>query len=151
MNGRPMYESDADLARERQAVSVLCDLYKCKAIKLPISYGLDYSLIKDGRVMAMVEIKCRTNSSKAYDTIFVSVLKRLKALELRRAAGVPTLFAPCFTDGVFVIDFNEKPDEVTYEGRLDRMDKADQEPVIHYKVDRLAFVGNVVLRQQIVN
>jgi hypothetical protein len=143
MNSRPIYETDADLARERQAVSVLCKFYDCTAVKLPISYGLDYSLIKDGKVVAMVEIKCRTNSSQAYDTIFVSVLKRMKALELRRAAGIPTLFVPCFTDGVFVIDFNEKPDELTYEGRLDRMDKADQEPVIHYRTGRLSFVGCV--------
>jgi hypothetical protein len=152
MNSRPIYETDADLARERAAVQVFCKVYGCTARKLPISYGLDYSLIgKTGHVTGMVEVKCRTNHSQMYDTIFISLLKRVKALEMRRAAGVATLFLPVYTDGVYMIDFNEKPDFITYEGRKDRGDTADQEPMIHYKVDRLRFIGSVESPSEIVS
>lgn len=142
---RPLYEQDSDRANERAAVDEICAALSCEAHKLPISYGLDYALTRDDRVISMLEIKCRDNSSQRYETIMVSVLKRMKALELRRAAGVTTNLVAVFSDGIFMIDFNEKPDFVSIGGRKDRGDSADIEPVVHYRIERLARVGFVDL------
>lgn len=146
MTSRPFYESDIDRSNEAAAIAVLADLYECSYRKLPISYGLDYALVRpDNSLLAIAEVKCRSNSSQTYPTIFVSALKRMKALELRRALNIPTLFVPVYTDGIFLIDFKEKPDSVTIGGRKDRGDKADIEPMIHYRTERLARAGFVDL------
>lgn len=143
---RPLYESAQDRLNERMAVAELCRLYQCKAYKLPISYGLDYALVRDpDQIIALAEIKCRTNNAQRYETIMVAGLKRSAALELRRALGVPTLFVPVFSDGVFLIDFKERPDAVTLGGRKDRGDSADIEPMVHYRIDRLIRAGFVDL------
>lgn len=142
---RPMYEQEEDIRNEQAAVRSLCASLHCENFhKLPISYGLDYALIRDGIVVAMVEIKTRTNSSQRYESIFVSALKRMKALELRRACNVSTLFVIAYMDGLFMIDFKEKPDWVSIGGRKDRGDSADFEPVVHYRTERLARVGNPI-------
>lgn len=138
---RPLYESEDDLARERAVVEALCSSLGCTYCKLPISYGLDYALHRDGKIISMIEIKCRDNTSSRYETIMVSVLKRMKALELRRAAGVTTNFVVAYTDGIYLIDFAEKPDYVAVGGRKDRGDSADIEPCVHYAVTRLARVA----------
>ena len=146
--GRPQYESPEDRLNERMAVAELCRLYECKAYKLPISYGLDYALVRDSdRIIALAEIKCRKNNAQRYETIMVAGLKRTIALSLRRALNVPTLFVPVFSDGVFIIDFKEKPDAVTLGGRRDRGDSADIEPMVHYRTERLIRAGFVNLIQ----
>lgn len=139
---RPLYESDDDLAKERAAVEALCSSLGCSYSKLPISYGLDYALHRDGRVFSMIEIKCRNNTSQRYETIMVSVLKRIKALELRKSAHVTTNLVVAYTDGIYLIDFAEKPDYVAIGGRKDRSDSADIEPCIHYSVSRMARVAH---------
>lgn len=117
---RPLYEDEEDLARERAVVQALCSTLGCTYRKLPISYGLDYALLDGERVMSMIEIKCRDNNSARYDTIMVSVLKRMKALELRKAASVTTNLVVAYTDGIYLIDFAQKPDYVAVGGRTDR-------------------------------
>ena len=143
--GRPMYEDESDLAKERAVVRTLSETLGCTFRKLPLSYGLDYALIKDDRIVTILEIKCRDNSSQMYDTIMVSLLKRMKALEIRKAANVTTQLVIGYTDGVYMIDFAEKPDLVSVGGRKDRGDSADIEPVVHYNVARLKRVGYVDL------
>lgn len=143
--GRPQYETEDDLQEERQIISKLRSALSCQSDKLPISYGLDYSMSRDGNVIAFVEVKRRQNYSGTYDTIFVSALKRMKARELTLATGLPCFFVVGFDDGVFMLDFKEQPDSIERGGRKDRGDSADMEPVVHYKIERMKFVPDPTL------
>lgn len=137
---RPIYETDDDLQNELVVVKDLCSGLNCSYKKLPISYGLDYALIREEDVFAFIEIKCRKRHSQRHESLMVSAQKRVKAQDLSRATGVPCMLVSSFTDGVYWINFAEKPDKVTFNGRTDRGDAQDVEPVIHYATERLSLV-----------
>lgn len=137
---RPLYETEDDLQNELAVVKDLSSSLNCSYKKLPISYGLDYALVRDEDVFAFIEIKCRKRHSQRHESLMVSAQKRVKAQELTRATGVPCMLVSAFTDGVYWINMAEKPDRVTFNGRTDRGDAQDVEPVIHYDTDRLVLV-----------
>lgn len=143
---RPFYENDTDRTNERAVADKICSIMSCEAMKLPISYGLDYALCRGPEIIAFAEVKRRKNHSARYDTIMVSALKRMKAREITLATGRPCFFAVEYDDGIFLIDFKEQPDRVEHGGRKDRGDSADMEPVIHYQVNRMKClsIGEVI-------
>jgi hypothetical protein len=57
---RPMYETEEDLAREREIIKRLCNAWRCEAAKLPIKYALDYALIRDEQIIAWCEVRDRS-------------------------------------------------------------------------------------------
>ena len=137
---RPLYETEEDVQNELNVVKEICSGLNCSYKKLPISYGLDYALVRGEDVFAFVEIKCRKRHSQRHESLMVSAQKRVKAQELTRATGVPCMLVSAFSDGVFWISMSEKPDRVTFNGRTDRGDAQDVEPVIHYATERLQLV-----------
>ena len=134
---RPYYEASSDLVNEQLISRQVCTILSCDAKKLPISYGLDFALCRGANIIAFAEVKKRQNHSSTYETIMVSALKRMKAREITSATGRPCFFIVEYSDGIFLIDFKEAPDSVEHGGRSDRGDSADQEPVIHYRIDRM--------------
>lgn len=142
---RPLYEDDGDRAREREVAKEICKLLDCQARKLPISYGLDFALLRGEDVFSFVEIKCRTRNSQLYESLMVSAQKRVKALELSRATGCSCMLVSAFSDGIYWVNMAEKPDRVTFNGRTDRGDSQDVEPVIHYRTERLQLISTAVV------
>lgn len=141
---RPLYETEDDLQNELVVVKELCNVLNCGYKKLPISYGLDYALTRGEEVFAFVEIKCRQRHSQRHESLMVSAQKRVKGLDLTRATGLPCMLVSKFTDGIFWVNLREKPDRVTFNGRTDRGDAQDVEPVIHYSTERLQYVSDGV-------
>lgn len=147
---RPMYECSEDWKKERAAISVLEEHFKAIGSKLPISYGVDYALVGKGdRILAFFEVKSRCNHSDRYESLFISALKRMKALELSAATGRPCYILAGYTDGIYLINFDEKPFKTTLAGRTDRGDSADMEPCVHYSKEQMKLISNINVHELI--
>lgn len=100
----PLYERPEDIAREDRVASILSDMFGVGLIKTPPRYPLDWSVVRDQRVIAFAEIKCRLN--KRYtrqwleDNNFNMNLEKLESMNsLHRESGLPCLLFICTADG----------------------------------------------------
>lgn len=136
---RPLYETEDDLSREASVMQTAAEAWKCDYLKLPLSYRLDYALLRDERLVALAEIRVRFVPVRKYPTIIFSVMKRATANWLSEQLYVPSFFVVKYDDEIRYIDFRETPDDVTVGGRTgnNRRDHADVELVGHYQTDRL--------------
>ena len=137
--GRPLYETDADLSREAVVMKLAATKWNCDYLKLPLSYRLDFALIRRNKLVALAEIRVRNVKAETYPTIIFSVNKRAKANQLSDQTKVPSFFVVKYDDEIRYIDFAETPDEFQVGGRTgaNRRDQADVELVGHYDVSRM--------------
>tara|TARA_R110000744_G_scaffold342627_3_gene447843 strand:+ start:316 stop:741 length:426 start_codon:yes stop_codon:yes gene_type:complete len=137
--GRPLYETDADLSREAVVMKLAATKWNCDYLKLPLSYRLDFALIRRNKLVALAEIRVRNVKAETYPTIIFSVNKRAKANQLSEQTKVPSFFVVQYDDEIRYIDFAETPDEFQVGGRTgaNRRDQADVELVGHYDVARM--------------
>jgi hypothetical protein len=137
--GRPLYETDADLSREAVVMKLAATKWNCDYLKLPLSYRLDFALIRRNKLVALAEIRVRNVKAETYPTIIFSVNKRAKANQLSEQTKVPSFFVVQYDDEIRYIDFAETPDEFQVGGRTgaNRRDQADVELVGHYDVSRM--------------
>ena len=140
---RTVYETDSDLEKELELISLVSEKWQCSYFKLPISYRLDFALTRNDRIVSFVEVRCRNNSIDKYSTIVCAVNKRVKALELSAATDVKSIFLVKYTDKIAYIDFAVKPDSISIGGRTgkNRRDYEDVEPICHYSVERLTLIN----------
>jgi hypothetical protein len=139
-----MYESQGDWDKEKKAISVLEKSYGAKAKKLPISYGLDYALVGDhDKILGFFEIKSRSNSSKMYDTLYISAHKRMAAQKLTESTGRPCYILAGYTDGIYLVNFKDEPVMATISGRTDRGDSADIEPCVHFSQSQQKCISTI--------
>jgi len=79
MSTRPRYETEAHLQAERAFAADLQTAWNCELIKLAganeRTYRLDYSVVRGGVLMALLEIKVRNNPSDQYETLMLSLSK----------------------------------------------------------------------------
>lgn len=113
--------------------------WNCDYMKLPLSYRLDFALVRRNKLVALAEIRVRNVKAETYPTIIFSVNKRAKANELSDQTKVPSFFVVQYDDEIRYIDFAETPDEFQVGGRTgsNRRDQADVELVGHYEVSRM--------------
>lgn len=113
--------------------------WNCDYMKLPLSYRLDFALVRRNKLVALAEIRVRNVKAETYPTIIFSVNKRAKANELSDQTKVPSFFVVQYDDEIRYIDFAETPDEFQVGGRTgsNRRDQADVELVGHYDVGRM--------------
>jgi hypothetical protein len=131
---RPLYESPTDLANELDVAGVLAARWKVSPCKLPISYGVDFGLFRDGAPVAWAEIKCRTNARDRYATYCIALGKAQAGLMLSRATGRPFAIVVRWTDrlGYLIVKSIE---DIRWGGRRDRGDSADLEPMVHWPTE----------------
>jgi hypothetical protein len=131
---RQMYESDEDLERESVVVRALEMAWKCKMIKLPIKYHLDFVVTRADKAVAFCEIKTRNYTWAEIDAFggyLISIDKWMSAENLNRISGLPFLLIVKAKDDLYYATFTEfKPDDVVVRGRTDRKDWQDIEPCV---------------------
>ena len=128
---RPMYETKADRGREAEFSLLLSEVFDCTLSKLPIRYGLDFSAVRNGRVVAFMETKIRTNPVGQYPTYMISSGKLIHADALTSATNLKCLLAVRWTDAWGYTELKMTPESViSIGGRSDRGDEQDIEPVI---------------------
>jgi hypothetical protein len=129
---RPIYETPQDLKNENEVVAYLSAAWGCNFVKLKISYGLDFAIMKDGGLVATSEIKCRNYDSAAIDRfggLMLSASKAHRAAEWMANHGAPLVLAVKLKDGLFVATIEQwKAYELKFTGRTDRGDWQDVEP-----------------------
>lgn len=130
---RLRYETASDRSAEREVAALIASRWSCTPVKLNDAYQLDYALLRDDKVAAWAEVKCR---GKRYSTYMLSLHKHIAARELSAAARCPALLVVRWPDWVGYLDLSAEPDSVRMGGRTDRGDWQDIEPVAHFDVTR---------------
>lgn len=129
---RPIYETAQDLKNENEVAAYLSAAWGCDFVKLKISYGLDFAIIKDDALVATAEIKCRNYDSASIDRfggLMLSASKAHRAAEWLTNHGAPFVLAAKLTDGLFVATIEYWPAyKIEITGRRDRGDWQDIEP-----------------------
>ena len=127
---RTQYESKEDRTIEQKLIK---DYVSTGALKLPKSYGFDFMVQHGPKLTEVWEVKRR---KKRYSTWFVSLLKLLKAQHYE-ALGIKAYALVEIEGKVYTLRFTETPYYIEWGGRSDRNDSADQEPMVHYKLNNM--------------
>ena len=128
---RPIYENDETMADEAEVIDQVAARWKAGWTKLPRSYRADYALSREGKIVAWVEVKCRSNSREQYPTYMLSLGKEMALLDLARHTGCPAILVVRWTDQMGYVTLPVEGAHVMMGGRKDRGDSADIEPTIH--------------------
>lgn len=131
---RPVYETQADLDRETLVIQKVADLYDCEFHKLPMRDRLDFAMLRNGEIVAFVEIKCRNCMSHTYDTIMMTMDKVLAARRLQAETGLPAYFVVDYMDRTMIMSFDCQFKTVIG-GRRDRNDTQDMGIVALFSKD----------------
>ena len=131
---RPIYETDADLQREKEVQEALFLMWEVDFHKLPRAYHVDWMLTKRGEAKAFAELKCRNNPRSQYPTLMLSMHKWMHGKAMAQEIGGKFLVIVKWSDGIFY--HTQGWCDVTYGvgGRKDRGDWQDIEPVVHIPV-----------------
>lgn len=131
---RPIYETAQDLGREQEVASTLESAWKCRFVKMPIRYHIDFVLIKEDKAVAFCEIKTRNYTMQKIDEMggyLMSIGKWGSAKALSESSGLPFILVAKTTDGIWYTSVKDfKADEILVRGRTDRQDWQDIEPCV---------------------
>lgn len=126
---RPIYENARTLQTEKDAAATICERYQCTARKMPRSYRIDWMMLRDRRVVAIAELKVRSNARAAYPEYMIGASKILHGLQLAEQMRVPFLIFVQWNDGLFYHRVGSCEIAYGIGGRMDRGDAEDIEPV----------------------
>jgi hypothetical protein len=125
---RPIYESDGDREREAQVAAMYAQVMGLDAKAMPRKAPYDYEMLRDGKLVSIVEIKCRTVQ---HDPFWISHSKMVTfhcEAHHREVPGILIVRWPNMTGWVAVdrLDPESWP-TVDGKGRTDRGDPKDIE------------------------
>jgi hypothetical protein len=130
-----MYENDESREDEETAIKQVVDKWDCEAHKLPISYRVDYALVRKGIVMAFAEVKARKKVTSTYFESYMLSLAKYNALcAISREVGTKSLLIVKWQDRVTFATIPCEGVKVKMGGRTDRGDAADIEPVVYIPI-----------------
>jgi hypothetical protein len=130
VNHRPIYENSNDLSNELRISQYLENCWKAKFVKMPISYHIDWAIVRDNEIKAFAEYKRRHNLKDRYETLMLSLNKWRNGRSLGADLGVPFFIIVEWDDGLYYYNTNIETPIYGFGGRLDREDLQDQEPVV---------------------
>tara|TARA_R110000744_G_C19132957_1_gene537282 strand:- start:14 stop:448 length:435 start_codon:yes stop_codon:yes gene_type:complete len=138
---RPKYETPEDCAREAAVAARLASAWNCKLVKCAELYMVDWVIEKQGIIYALIEIRCRKNTSTKYPTLICSMQKIIKGITASEITGLPFIFVPSFSDKLMWIRPTRYMDvDITMAGSTRRNDPADMEPCYNFKISDLTEV-----------
>ena len=142
---RLIYETDFDRHRQREAIGHLARATNTEVIETERLVSWDYEMVRDSKVLAMVEVKCRECKSSTYPTYMISQAKAVRLRDTAIARGVASGLLVCWKDGEIGwlrID-STNPDGwlVQQGGRVDRNDPLDIEQVVHFDIASFRFIN----------
>lgn len=128
---RPMYETPENKQNELRVLGEITKKWMCGGHKLPIKYGLDYSLTRSNEILGFCEIKCRNYPfSHFLDGYQISLNKIMAAKNLYETTSIPCFLVIDCKDGIWYTQITEfKNIKPVLGGRKDRGDWQDFEPM----------------------
>jgi hypothetical protein len=136
---RPYYENQRDLSNEHLVATILKEK-GIDLVKMPVSYRLDFAILRKGKVRGFAEVKTRNNRHNKYPTLMISLGKVMAARQLSEVTGTPSFLLVKFLDGLYWCNF-ASPFNLEIGGRTDRQDAADIEPVAHFAISAFRRFG----------
>ncbi len=135
---RPRYENKKDRSNELEIISICAERWRCAFRKLKMSLEIDYALLREEKICAVVEIKDRSlNYSSQYmrdnGGYLLSAQKYQTGMQWVERHGCPFILVVRLSDGIFWRKWDEVPTHtipIKFKGRRDRNDKDDEEPCI---------------------
>ena len=106
-DGTSVFQSEEDVFQERGVAKILREVWNCELTPFGALAPIDYFAARHGRVSAVVEIKCRSNSETKYETVYLNVRKWLALGLAQVGLGVPALFVVQFTGSIRYISWDE--------------------------------------------
>src|SRR5262245_190462 len=94
------YVTDDDENNERLIACMVERAFGCDVCKYPRFSPIDWYAARDGRLVAVLELKARTHATTTYPTVFLSVRKWLALGLAELGLDVPAFYVVQFTDGV---------------------------------------------------
>jgi len=135
---RPYYENQRDLSNEHLVATILKEK-GIDLVKMPISYRLDFAMLRKGKVRGFAEVKTRNNRHDKYPTLMISLGKVMAARQLAEVSETRSVLLVQYLDGIYWCNF-ASPFEVAMGGRWDRADDDDVEPVAHFPIEAFEMV-----------
>lgn len=125
---RPRYESQRDRDNAARIMQHIGKVLKAKPEALSHEYPVNYALYKHGKLMTLVEVKCRNVRMWEFPTLIMSVRKLGKAAEFARQHKVPLMVVTKWSDKLGYVRVNDPSIYTTKTGgRTDRGDTQDIE------------------------
>lgn len=131
---RPLYETQLDKTREAAAIQLAASRWRASPVKLPMQYRIDYALMRDDRIAALAEVKCRDVDASQYPSLMLSLAKWQAGIALAGLLRVPFIIVASYADGARFVKVNELDAAAVtfgFGGRNDRNDEQDMEPVVY--------------------
>ena len=135
---RQIYETRIDLDNEKSICKTIEAACGLRLKKLSIKYNLDFIGFRNGKAVAVIEVKKRHNRYSKYPTVILSLAKYNRGVEFYQINDLKFIFCVQFEDGYFFYEYqNEDRFDVQIGGRTDRNDDQDIEPVMHIPIVRM--------------
>lgn len=99
-----IYQTDNDLTEELAIANDIAVAWKCVAVKRPGFNTSDFDLIRDGIVMAVMEVKRRYNDLHAYPDYIIDQAKVSNLIRNASEYGVRGYLCVRFDDGLRYLD-----------------------------------------------
>ena len=136
---RPKYETPEDKSRQREVAEwyaksgwgVYGRRNDITVKHTPELETHDAELYQEGKLIELVEIKCRTVPRETYQTYMLSQRKHSALLHLSSQKHVPASLLVKFTDGLYRCYLPAKTYVSGRGGRADRDDPLDNEEVVY--------------------
>lgn len=108
-------------AGEQEVASILSRVWKCQVRPSAHFSHYDFELDRDGRMIAIVEVKTRRCRHDQYRDTYLRLEKWYRLFDLSRALEIPAFYVVNFTDEIRFIEA-KKVDPRRFEtgGRTDR-------------------------------
>lgn len=140
------FESDRDRDHEREVAATLQAAWGCVLHSFGGFSAVDWYAVKDGRLVGVLELKCRTHASTAYPTVYLSLRKWLSLTLAAVATGTPAYFVARFTDGIYWVRVSEvDARRVRITGHAHPRARMDVEPLIDVPVRAMTAVPTVTV------
>lgn len=128
---RKIYESEKDRENQVRIAEYLTEAWDCGYIKTPPLFPVDGAIVDlTGRMIALVEIKVRSNASNKYPTYMLSAGKWREAIKMCKQENFHFMLVVEFTDGIFAAKVKDDY-PIAKGGRRDRNDARDIEDCIY--------------------
>ena len=89
-----LYENDEDRNNQQKVIEYVMYKWNFTAHDMPLAYEFDFACMRNKKVDAMVEVRCRNIDVNQFDTMIMSNKKYMWAIQNGDESHIPFLFFP---------------------------------------------------------
>lgn len=132
-----IYETACDERRESAVAVEISKKWKCDSIKFGEADNINHQLSRNGKVMALCEIRCLNLASFDHPSFMIPYENIKKARIMAQQQRVPAFIVVHYEDDIRYINVEEIPNWLAEGGRVSEDEPRDMTEVAHYEMERL--------------